>query len=85
MEAQSDMALMMERLRRAAESVLVVARWVKNSLTALNANTLPMRKGRDEGGDGGGALEAASEEPARTGMQETGDGEGSERAGEPET
>ena len=48
-EAQSGMALMIERLRRATESVLVMARWVKKSLTALNANTLPVRKGRDDG------------------------------------
>ena len=42
-DAQSDMALMMDRLRRATESVLVVARCAKKSLTALKANTLPMR------------------------------------------
>ena len=56
-------------------------------LTALNANTLPMRKGtaegegRREGGESGGA---AAEELARSGAAETGDG-GSERAGEPDT
>ena len=59
---------------------------MKKLLTALNANTLPMRKGTAEGdsrreeGEIGGA---AAEELARSGAAEIGDG-GSERAGEPD-
>ena len=47
-EAQSDMARIIACLRRAAESVLVAARWEKKLVTALNAKTLLMRKGRVE-------------------------------------
>ena len=60
---------------------------MKKSFTALNANTLPTRKGTDEGEgkkEGGESGGAAAEELARIGAAETGDG-GSERAGEPDT